>query len=184
MWPTRLGGVCPRLQRGGGHENHGRPDKHALLFLVPGFNLYFFFRTILNLHTFGKTSSMNMPLPVCSRLLHPEFGTERRGRLQGPCMASPERTNDHRPEMRGRMIPFIPAVPKKRAAIEAALFLGPMPVNEPWRWPHRWPLEGLQHFCHLPWRRTLDRRRHRQCGRRVLGPNSPHAGRVAPLHRR
>ena len=41
----------------------GRPDKHALLFLLPGFNLYFFFRTILELaNTFGKSSTLDYAL--------------------------------------------------------------------------------------------------------------------------
>lgn len=35
----------------------GRPDAHALLFLVPGFNVYFFFKTIIELaQSFGKTT--------------------------------------------------------------------------------------------------------------------------------
>ncbi len=33
----------------------GRPDHHALLFLIPGFNLYFFLRTVIELaQAFGK----------------------------------------------------------------------------------------------------------------------------------
>lgn len=35
----------------------GRPDAHALLFLVPGFNVYFFFKTIIELaQSFGKNT--------------------------------------------------------------------------------------------------------------------------------
>ncbi|MDA0945728.1 MAG: hypothetical protein RLZZ314_1753 [Bacteroidota bacterium] len=38
----------------------GRPARHALFFLIPGYNLYFFFRTILELaNTFGKTSTLD-----------------------------------------------------------------------------------------------------------------------------
>ena len=38
----------------------GRPAPHALYFLIPGFNLYFFFRTILELaNCFGKTSTLD-----------------------------------------------------------------------------------------------------------------------------
>jgi hypothetical protein len=41
----------------------GRPAWHALFFLVPGFNLYFFFRTILELaNTFGKESTLDYVL--------------------------------------------------------------------------------------------------------------------------
>jgi hypothetical protein len=38
----------------------GRPAAHALYFLIPGFNVYFFFRTILELaNCFGKTSTLD-----------------------------------------------------------------------------------------------------------------------------
>lgn len=41
----------------------GRPAWHALYFLIPGFNLYFFFRTILELaNTFGKDSTLDYVL--------------------------------------------------------------------------------------------------------------------------
>ena len=41
----------------------GRPDAHALLFLVPGFNVYFFFKTIIELaQSFGKTSTVDFAL--------------------------------------------------------------------------------------------------------------------------
>jgi len=41
----------------------GRPAWHALYFLIPGFNLYFFFRTILELaNTFGKESTLDYVL--------------------------------------------------------------------------------------------------------------------------
>ncbi len=41
----------------------GRPAWHALYFLIPGFNLYFFFRTILELaNTFGKQSTLDYVL--------------------------------------------------------------------------------------------------------------------------
>lgn len=41
----------------------GRPAKHALLFLIPVYNLYFFFRTILELaNTFGKVHTLDYVL--------------------------------------------------------------------------------------------------------------------------
>ena len=41
----------------------GRPTKHALLFLIPIYNLYFFFRTILELaNTFGKVHTLDYVL--------------------------------------------------------------------------------------------------------------------------
>lgn len=41
----------------------GRPATHALYFLIPVFNLYFFFKTILELaNTFGKETVMDYAL--------------------------------------------------------------------------------------------------------------------------
>ena len=41
----------------------GRPAAHALYFLIPVFNLYFFFKTILELaNTFGKDSTLDCAL--------------------------------------------------------------------------------------------------------------------------
>ena len=41
----------------------GRPASHALYFLIPVFNLYFFFKTILELaNTFGKDSTLDYVL--------------------------------------------------------------------------------------------------------------------------
>ena len=41
----------------------GRPSFHALYFLIPVFNLYFFFRTSIELaQTFGKKSSFDFAL--------------------------------------------------------------------------------------------------------------------------
>ena len=41
----------------------GRPASHALYFLIPVFNMYFFFRTILELaNTFGKESTLDYVL--------------------------------------------------------------------------------------------------------------------------
>ena len=41
----------------------GRPAIHALYFLIPVYNLYFFFRTILELaNTFGKESTLDYVL--------------------------------------------------------------------------------------------------------------------------
>ena len=41
----------------------GRPDTHALLFLAPVFNVYFFFKTIIELaQAFGKTTTTDFIL--------------------------------------------------------------------------------------------------------------------------
>lgn len=38
----------------------GRPDSHALFFLIPGFNLYFFFKTTIELaQSFGKRTTLD-----------------------------------------------------------------------------------------------------------------------------
>lgn len=38
----------------------GRPDAHALLFLIPGFNVYFFLKTTVELaQSFGKKSNLD-----------------------------------------------------------------------------------------------------------------------------
>lgn len=80
----------------------GRPDKHALLFLVPGFNLYFFFRTILELaHTFGKGSSLDYALACVFNVFYIlNLGLSEEEDYQGPVYGKlAERTKDHRPEM-------------------------------------------------------------------------------------
>ena len=41
----------------------GRPDSHALRFLIPGYNVFFFFRTIMELAaSFGKRSNLDFGL--------------------------------------------------------------------------------------------------------------------------
>ena len=43
----------------------GRPSSHALLFLIPGFNIYFAFRTMIELaQSFGKRSNLDFFLVV------------------------------------------------------------------------------------------------------------------------
>ena len=80
----------------------GRPDKHALLFLVPGFNLYFFFRTILELaHTFGKESSIDYALACVFNVFYIlNLGLSEEEDYKGPVYGKlAERAKDHRPEM-------------------------------------------------------------------------------------
>lgn len=41
----------------------GRPDAHALLFLIPAFNVYFFFKTVIELaQSFGKHTMTDFAL--------------------------------------------------------------------------------------------------------------------------
>ena len=80
----------------------GRPAKHALLFLVPGFNLYFFFRTILELaHTFGKESSLDYALACVFNVFYIlNLGLSEEEDYKGPVYGKlAERTKDERPEM-------------------------------------------------------------------------------------
>ena len=64
-------------------------------------------------------------------------------------------------------------------------FLDTMAVSpQSSRWPHRWPPADLRHFCLRQWRRTLARHHPLRCEGRALGPNVPHASRVARQRRR
>jgi hypothetical protein len=80
----------------------GRPASHALYFLIPVFNLYFFFKTILELaNTFGKDSTLdyvlacvfnvfyilNLGLSEEEDYLGPVFGEARREVNNAPHMA-------------------------------------------------------------------------------------------------
>ena len=80
----------------------GRPDKHALLFLVPGFNLYFFFRTILELaHTFGKESTLDYALACVFNVFYIlNLGLSEEEDYKGPVYGKlAERKKDHRAEL-------------------------------------------------------------------------------------
>ena len=45
----------------------GRPDSHALRFLIPGYNVFFFFKTIMELAaSFGKRSNLDFGLAPSS----------------------------------------------------------------------------------------------------------------------
>ena len=69
---------------------------------MPGFNLYFFFRTILELaHTFGKESSLDYALACVFNVFYIlNLGLSEEEDYQGPVYGKlAERTKDHRPEM-------------------------------------------------------------------------------------
>ena len=80
----------------------GRPATHALYFLIPVFNLYFFFKTILELaNTFGKETVMdyalacvfnvfyilNLGLSEEEDYLGPIYGQNQTSRSSAPHMA-------------------------------------------------------------------------------------------------
>lgn len=49
----------------------GRPDSHALLFLIPGFNLYFFIKTTIELaQSFGKKSNIDFFLAAVFNIFY------------------------------------------------------------------------------------------------------------------
>ena len=64
----------------------GRPASHALYFLVPVLNLYFFFRTILELaNTFGKESTLDYVLASVFNVFYIlNLGLSEEEEYQGP----------------------------------------------------------------------------------------------------
>lgn len=64
----------------------GRPATHALYFLIPVFNLYFFFRTILELaNTFGKESTLDYVLASVFNVFYIlNLGLSEEEEYQGP----------------------------------------------------------------------------------------------------
>ena len=64
----------------------GRPASHALFFLIPVFNMYFFFRTILELaNTFGKESSLDYVLASVFNVFYIlNLGLSEEEEYQGP----------------------------------------------------------------------------------------------------
>ena len=68
----------------------GRPASHALFFLIPVFNMYFFFRTILELaNTFGKESSLDYVLASVFNVFYIlNLGFSEEEEYQGPVYGS------------------------------------------------------------------------------------------------
>lgn len=64
----------------------GRPASHALYFLIPVFNMYFFFRTILELaNTFGKESTLDYVLASVFNVFYIlNLGLSEEEEYQGP----------------------------------------------------------------------------------------------------
>lgn len=68
----------------------GRPASHALFFLIPVYNLYFFFRTILELaNTFGKESTLDYALASVFNVFYIlNLGLSEEEEYQGPVYGS------------------------------------------------------------------------------------------------
>jgi hypothetical protein len=68
----------------------GRPASHALFFLIPVYNLYFFFRTILELaNTFGKESTLDYVLASVFNVFYIlNLGLSEEEEYQGPVYGS------------------------------------------------------------------------------------------------
>jgi len=68
----------------------GRPASHALFFLIPVYNLYFFFRTILELaNTFGKESALDYVLASVFNVFYIlNLGLSEEEEYQGPVYGS------------------------------------------------------------------------------------------------
>lgn len=64
----------------------GRPDWHAVFFLIPVFNLYFFFRTILELaNSFGKHSTYDYIMASVFNIFYIlNLGLSEEEEYQGP----------------------------------------------------------------------------------------------------
>ena len=64
----------------------GRPSMHALYFLIPVYNLYFFFRTILELaNTFGKEGTLDYVLASVFNVFYIlNLGLSEEEEYQGP----------------------------------------------------------------------------------------------------
>ncbi|MDA0939930.1 MAG: DUF5684 domain-containing protein [Bacteroidetes bacterium] len=76
----------------------GRPASHALFFLIPVYNLYFFFRTILELaNTFGKESTLDYVLASVFNVFYIlNLGLSEEEEYQGPVYGSLASKKDER----------------------------------------------------------------------------------------
>lgn len=64
----------------------GRPDKHALLFLIPGYNVYFVLRTMIELaQSFGKRTNLDYSLVMIFNVFYMlNLGLAYQEEYQGP----------------------------------------------------------------------------------------------------
>jgi len=76
----------------------GRPASHALYFLIPVFNMYFFFRTILELaNTFGKESTLDYVLASVFNVFYIlNLGLSEEEEYRGPVYGSLASKKDER----------------------------------------------------------------------------------------
>ena len=77
----------------------GRPSWHALYFLIPVFNVYFFFRTILELaSTFGKRSALDFVLASVFHVFYIlNLGLSEEAEYLGPVYGKPVAESPSRP---------------------------------------------------------------------------------------
>ena len=70
----------------------GRPDWHALLFLIPVFNVYFAFRTMMELAaTFGRRSTVDHLLVVVFNVFYVlNLGLSYEAEYEGPVHGAPK----------------------------------------------------------------------------------------------
>lgn len=64
----------------------GRPDSHALRFLIPGYNVFFFFKTIMELAaSFGKRSNLDFGMAAVFNIFYIlNLGLSEDEEYQGP----------------------------------------------------------------------------------------------------
>ena len=79
----------------------GRPAAHALYFLIPVFNLYFFFKTILELaNTFGKDSTLDCALACVFNVFYIlNLGLSEEEDYQGPVSGEERHEANNAPHM-------------------------------------------------------------------------------------
>ena len=73
----------------------GRPASHALRFLIPGYNIYFFFRTMMEVaSTFGKRSTLDHVLVCVFHVFYVlNLGLSEEEEYQGPVHGKLSRSN-------------------------------------------------------------------------------------------
>ena len=95
MRATDLGGFAPGYNVVIAMRILGRPDAHALLFLVPVFNVYFFFKTVIELaQAFGKHTMTDFVLAAVFNVFYVlnlslAWQEEYEGRFTAKPLASP-----------------------------------------------------------------------------------------------
>ena len=78
----------------------GRPDSHALRFLIPGYNVFFFFKTIMELAaSFGKRSNLDFGLAAVFNIFYIlNLGLSEDEEYQGPVFGQ-DLTEAQRPHL-------------------------------------------------------------------------------------